>query len=231
MMGIFKFLFAVYIIRTFVTFISKHLDKETLSFPRMTNLHLSMDAFNKKNPQAPPPRFLYPVMFSMVILRTVLLCCMTLISFLLTWWCPHSTRITVNTTFAKLRGLCGLRNLSKEQKECSFSLTGNSAVLALLGAPQKPFRQEAMRGGINLFSSKLLFRKSSFAPCGTPCVILCLDGHVPLSRVPLGRQCPGTTFKSCHAFHSERPLLSLSVFPWMAVTKLNFIHPLPRYYH
>lgn len=48
-MGIFKLLFAVYIIRTFVTFISKNLDKETLSFPRKTNLHLNMGAFNKKS--------------------------------------------------------------------------------------------------------------------------------------------------------------------------------------
>lgn len=48
-MGIFKLVFAVYVIRTFATFIRKNLDKETLSFPRKTNLHLNMDALRKKS--------------------------------------------------------------------------------------------------------------------------------------------------------------------------------------
>ena len=78
------------------------------------------------------PRLGFPVMFN--VNWRILLCYMTLISFLVTGLNSHLTKVTKILLTTKLRGLCGLQSSSKEQKEFFLSPTGNKNVmLALYG--------------------------------------------------------------------------------------------------
>lgn len=171
-MGIFKLLFAVYIIRTFVTFISKNLDKETLSFPGKTNLYLNMDAFNKKSTNSSqtslPNNFqdINPTEDSALLRDPDFISS-------LTWLCPHFTEITVNTV-CKALGYMWPPKFKRRTKRVLFFSDKKQFCVCFLGGTTEAILSGDNVGDINLFSSKLLFRKSYLVPCGTPWAVLCL---------------------------------------------------------
>lgn len=115
-MAILKFPFSVYIIRTFVTFMS-----ENLSFPRKTNFHLNMNAFNKKFTNSPKIALISNVHD---VNWRILLCCMMLISFLYKGLHPHITKITMNAAEHKAqRSMCTAK--FKQRTKRFLFLTGN----------------------------------------------------------------------------------------------------------
>lgn len=161
-MGIFKLLFAVYIIRTFVTFISKNLDKETLSFPGKTNLYLNMDAFNKtffNKKSTSSSQTSLPNNFQDMnpTEDSALLHDPDFIS-LLTWLCPHFTEITINTV-CKALGYVWPPKFKQRTKRVLFFSDKKQFCVCFLGGTTEAIPSGDNVGGINLFSSKLLFRK------------------------------------------------------------------------
>lgn len=93
------------------------------------------------------PQFLSLVPFTILILWRILLCCVTLISFLLTIAPTYHQHHHERHCPQDSGGPCGPRNSSKEQKESSFSLTGNTNVmLALFGHHRGQFIRRQRSG-------------------------------------------------------------------------------------